>query len=318
MRVATINDGTPDGRLIVASREGTHYAIAPIATLQQALDDWAHWKPQLDAISRFDHPLDPALLRAPLPRAWQWLDGSTFPSHGELMAKAFGRAVERSEWPLMYQGLSDRFLSPNEDSEFPDESHGIDFEGEFGVITEAVPMGTDASSAASRIALIVQINDWSLRNLAGREMTTGFGWIQAKPACSMAPFAITPGELGPAWTNCRVALDLEVEWNGELFGRPNGAAMAFGFHELIAHAAATRHLPAGTVIGSGTVSNANYREVGSTCIAERRGLEMVDKGAASTSFMKYGDHVRMSAISSGGDRPFGSIDQRVVASRIKP
>jgi fumarylacetoacetate (FAA) hydrolase len=312
MRVATIDDGTPDGRLLVVSPDARRFARAPVATLQAALDDWPRWQPILAAIREFPEPLAIAALRAPLPRAWQWLDGSTFSSHGELMARAFGREPQKSEHPLMYQGLSDRFISPQDDVDLPDESHGIDFEGEFGVITAVVPMGTSAADAASRIALLVQINDWSLRNLAAREMKTGFGWIHAKPACSVAPFAITPDEIGDQWRDCRVALALEVEWNGRPFGRPNGAAMGFGFDALIAHAAATRHLPPGTLIGSGTVSNENYREVGSTCIAERRGIEMLDEGCARTSYMKFGDRVRMTATAIDGRAPFGSIDQKVV------
>lgn len=315
MRVATVNDATPDGRLVVVSPDGRHCAAAPVKTLQEALEDWPRWQPELAAIRSFPEPLAMSSLQAPLPRAWQWLDGSTFSSHGELMAKAFGREADKSGVPLMYQGLSDHFIAPQADVELPDEAHGIDFEGEFGVITRSVPMATDAATAASRIALLVQINDWSLRNLAAREMKTGFGWIHAKPACSMAPFAVTPDELGNQWKDSRVALDLEVEWNGRPFGRPNGAAMAFGFDELIVHAAATRRLPAGTIVGSGTVSNANYREVGSTCIAERRGLEMVDTGAARTDYMKFGDRVRMTAKAADGREPFGSIDQRVVSAR---
>jgi len=314
MRLATLNDGTPDGRLVVVAPDGAHCALAPVATLQQALDAWPTAREALGAITRFPDALDESRLRAPLPRAWQWLDGSTFPSHGTLMAKAFGREAEWSDIPLMYQGLSDRFIDPRGDVDLPDEAHGIDFEGEFGVITGPVPMGVTAGDAARCIALVVQINDWSLRNLAAREMKTGFGWIHAKPASSMAPFAITPDELGAGWRDHRVALDLEVEWNGEPFGHPNGAAMGFGFDQLIAHAAATRHLPAGTIIGSGTVSNPDFREVGSTCVAERRGIEMVDHGAARTGYLKFGDRVRMSARAADGRRPFGAIDQRVVAA----
>jgi len=314
MRLATLNDSTPDGRLIVVSPDGAHHAYAPVATLQQALEKWPARHDEMAAIRDFPEALDESRLRAPLPRAWQWLDGSTYPSHGELMAKAYGREATWSPIPLMYQRLSDRFIDPRGDVPLPDEAHGIDFEGEFGVLTQKVPMGIDADAAAGRIALLVQINDWSLRHLAAREMKTGFGWIHAKPASSMAPFAITPDELGSNWKDGRVTLALEVEWNGRPFGHPNGAAMGFSFPELIAHAATTRELPAGTVIGSGTVSNPDFREVGSTCIAERRGIEMVDEGAARTDYMKFGDRVRMSARTADGRRPFGTIDQRVVAS----
>lgn len=312
MRLATLRDGSPDGRLVVVSPDGTRFATAPVATLQAALEDWARWAPGLAAVREFPEALDPARLAAPLPRAWQWLDGSAYESHGALMAKVFNRKDEPREQPLMYQGMSDRFYGPSDDVPFTDEALGIDFEGEFGVITDAVPMGTSAEKAFDHIRLIVQVNDWSLRTLAPIEMKTGFGWIQAKPACSMAPFAVTPDELGDRWRNGRVALDLHVDWNGQPFGRPNGEPMGFGFHQLVAHAARTRDLVAGTVIGSGTVSNENYREIGSTCIAERRGIEMLDAGASSTQYMRFGDRVRMQARDGAGRAPFGTIDQRVV------
>jgi fumarylacetoacetate (FAA) hydrolase len=183
------------------------------------------------------------------------------------------------------------------------------------VILDDTPMGVSAEDAARHIKLVVQINDWSLRNLAWREMQTGFGWIQAKPACSMAPLAVTPDELGPAWRDGRVHLDLLVEWNGRRFGAANGGEMGFSFPELVAHAASTRRLCAGTVIGSGTVSNANYREVGSSCIAERRAIEKLTTGEVATPFMRSGDHLRMQAMQPGGAAgPFGAIDQKVVAA----
>jgi fumarylacetoacetate (FAA) hydrolase len=194
------------------------------------------------------------------------------------MQVAFGTERIEHDKPLMYQGLSDRFYGPTEAVPFADEAHGIDFEGEFGVIVDAVPMGTSAPEALRHIKLLVQINDWSLRALAVPEMKTGFGWIQAKPACSMAPFAVAPDVLGEAWRDGRVCLDLAVEWNDQPFGRANGREMAYGFHELVAHAAATRDLVAGTVIGSGTIANANYAEVGSSCISERRAIEIIADG----------------------------------------
>ena len=250
-------------------------------------------------------------MAAPLPRAWQWLDGSAYPSHGQLMQQAFKMPPIETDLPLMYQGMSHQFLGPCEDVPFPTEEDGIDFEGEFGIITDFVPLGTSAADAMAHIKLVVQINDWSLRRLAPIEMKTGFGWIQAKPACSLAPAAITPDLLGEAWQNGRVCLPLEVMWNGEAFGRPNGKEMAYGFHELIAHAARTRSLCAGTIIGSGTVSNADHRAVGSTCVAERRGIEMIDHGEARTGFLRFGDQVRMEARSADGTPLFGSIDQKV-------
>ncbi|MCC6631700.1 MAG: fumarylacetoacetate hydrolase family protein [Gammaproteobacteria bacterium] len=312
MRLATLKDGAPDGQLVCVSPDGTRCAPAPVATLQAVLENWSRWAPELAAVKAFPDPLVSGRLAAPLPRAWQWLDGSAFPSHGALMSKVFKKEEDARDRPLMYQGMSDRFYGPHDDIPVPDESLGIDFEGEFGVITDAVPMGTTAEDALEHIRLLVQINDWSLRTLAPIEMKTGFGWIQAKPACSMAPIAITPDEIGDAWRDGRVALDLLVDWNGSRFGAANGAPMAFGFHELVAHAARTRHLVAGTIIGSGTVSNENFREVGSSCIAERRGIELVDGGEARTAYMRFGDTVRMRAVLPDGRAPFGAIDQKVV------
>jgi fumarylacetoacetate (FAA) hydrolase len=312
VRLATLRDGTPDGRLVVLSPEGDRCAVAPAATLQAAMERWAVLAPAFAAIRAFNEPLDPANLTAPMPRACQWIDGSAFASHGELMDKVIGVHSEKTGRPLMYQGVSDKFYGPRDDIPFPSEELGIDFEGEFGVIVDAVPMGVTPEEALRHIRLIVQINDWSLRALAGPEMKTGFGWVQAKPPCSMAPFAVTPDELGEQWRGGRVCLDLLVDWNGRRFGAANGEPMEFGFHELVAHAARTRALVPGTVIGSGTVSNANYREIGSSCIAERRGIEIVDEGAPRTSFMQFGDRVRMEGRTADGRSPFGIIEQKVV------
>lgn len=312
MRLATLNDGTRDGRLIVVSPDGAASAPAPVRTLQEALEDWDSLAPRLSAIGSFPDPLDPGQLLAPLPRAWQWLDGSVYASHGQLMDAALGITKPPADFPLMYQGVSDKFYGPHDDVAMASEDFGIDFEGEFGVITDFVPMGTTAAEALGHIKLIVQINDWSLRALAGAEMKTGFGWIRAKPPCSMAPFAVTPDELGDDWHDGRVCLDLLVDWNGQRFGAANGTPMGYGFHELVAHAATTRNLVAGTVIGSGTVSNENFREVGSSCIAERRGIEIVDTGEARTEFMRFGDTVRMQGTAADGRAPFGAIEARVV------
>lgn len=318
MRLATIADASPDGRLVVVSRDGQRFAAATSATnLQAAIESWpdlvAELHAQADALEQGGgEALDPASLRAPLPRAWQWLDGSAYRSHGELMDRVVGGEPVKRERPLMYQGTSDRFYGPYEDVPFPSEELGIDFEGEFGVIVDNVPMGVSAADAMQYIRLVVQINDWSLRALAGPEMSTGFGWVQAKPPCSMAPFAVTLDELGDTWKNGRVCLPLVVDWNGERFGAAEGEPMEYGFHELVAHAARTRDLVAGTVIGSGTVSNDNYREIGSSCIAERRGIELVDSGDPVTEYMKFGDSVRMEARLPGDLLLFGAIDQKVV------
>lgn len=312
MRLATLIDGTPDGKLVVVSQDASSCAVAPVKTLQEALEKWDRVEPQLRAISEFPDKLDMTQVTAPLPRAWQWLDGSVYASHGALMDKVIGVDKPPVERPLMYQGVSDKFYGPTEDVVMTDEELGIDFEGEFGILTTRTPVGTSAGGAAKYIALVVQINDWSLRTLAGPEMKTGFGWVQAKPPCSMAPFAVTPDELGDGWQDFQPNMNLRVHWNGEQFGDAHGKAMDYGFDDLVAHAARTRSLVAGTVIGSGTVSNENFREVGSSCIAERRGIEIVDEGEAKTEFMKFGDTVRMEAYTADGRTPFGIIDQKVV------
>jgi fumarylacetoacetate (FAA) hydrolase len=312
MRLATLRDGTKDGRLVIVSPDGTACAPAPVKTLQEALEDWDAIAPQLAALSNFPDPLDASQILAPLPRAWQWLDGSVYASHGALMDKVIGIDKPAVDWPLMYQGVSNKFYGPTEDVRMADEALQIDFEGEFGIITDAVPMGTSVADAAKHIKLVVQINDWSLRALAGPEMKTGFGWVQAKPPCAMAPFAVSPDELGDTWQECQPNMHLTVHWNGSQFGNAHGKAMGYGFDALVAHAARTRDLVAGTVIGSGTVSNENFREVGSSCIAERRGIEIVDEGGPKTEFMKFGDRVRMEAVTADGRSPFGAIDQQVV------
>ena len=318
MKLATLDNGSTDGRLVVVSNDGSR-CLEPesFSTLQQAIEQWSQAEGQCRILAEQlaagkGEPVTPTQFMAPLPRAWQWLDGSAFDSHGELMQKAFKHDPIERDKPLMYQGMSHRFYGPLEGMPFLREEDGIDFEGEFGVITDTVPMGISAEEALSHIKLLVLVNDWSLRNLAVPEMKTGFGWIQAKPACSMAPFAVTPDAAGTAWRDGRLHLDLQVDWNGKHFGNPNGGVMSVGFHELIAHAAATRSLCAGTLIGSGTVSNANYRDTGSTCISERRGIEMINSGGAKTGFMQFGDRVQMQAVMPDGNSLFGLLDQRIV------
>ncbi len=325
MKLATLPNGRPDGQLVVLSPDANTCAPHPAwPTLQQALEAWPDAEPALRALAAElatpgaavpgQQRFDAAQALAPLPRAWQWLDGSAFQSHGDLMSTVFHMdKLPYDERPLMYQGLSDRFLAGTADVPLPSEADGIDFEGEFGVITDAVPMGCPREQAASHIRLVVLINDWSLRRIAPVEMKTGFGWVQAKPACSVAPIAVTPDELGPAWRDGRVQMHLQVDWNGQRFGLAHAGAMAFGFDQLVAHAAYSRDLVPGTVIGSGTVSNESYREVGSSCIAERRAIEMLDEGAARTPYMAFGDTVRMEAkFEDGQSGPFGVVAQRVV------
>ncbi len=326
MKLATLPDGSRDGELVIVSRDLTRSVTAEgvARTLQDALDRWDAVEPALRARAAAledntiaGNAFVPAAALAPLPRAWQWLDASAYESHGELMQAVFNLPPNPTDRPLMYQGMSDTFLSSAADVVLPSEDDGIDFEGEFGVIVGAVPMGASPAEAAAHIKLIVQINDWSLRALAPVEMKTGFGWVQAKPACSMAPVAVTPDELGEAWRDGRVDLPLRVDWNSEPFGAAEGYHMAWSLPELVAHAARTRHLCAGTVIGTGTVSNQDFREVGSSCIAERRGIELLDDGAPRTGFMKFGDRVRMEATLRDGSPLFGAIDQRVVKMESK-
>ena len=319
MRLATRAQGTPDGELVVVSTDGSRCLPAGPRwpNLLAAITRWDLAEPQLRTLAARlvageGVALDERELRAPLPRSWQWLDGSAFATHAELMRVAFDTRPIETDKPLMYQGMSDCFYGPTDSVPFPDAAHGIDFEGEFGVVIDALGMGTRATEALPHIKLIVQINDWSLRALALAEMKTGFGWVQAKPACSMAPFAVTPDELGTHWCDGRVGLDLAIDWNGKRFGHANGREMAYGFHELVAHAAATRNLVAGTIIGSGTVANAAYTQVGSSCIAERRAIEIIAGGKAVTPFMAFGDRVRMEARLPDGRAPFGALDQVVV------
>ncbi|WP_422344923.1 fumarylacetoacetate hydrolase family protein [Parasphingorhabdus sp.] len=320
MILATLKTDKPDGQLIAVSSDHQRYLKIeqPVSSLISATENWDGLVGELQSVSEQlgqggGDPLDVSALAAPMPRSWQWLDGSAFSTHGDLMQVAFGLDPIDTDRPLMYQGVSDKFFGPTEDVPLPTPEHGIDFEGEFGVIVDHVPMGTSAEDAMKHIKLIVQINDWSLRAIAPIEMATGFGWVQAKPACSMAPFAVTPDELGEGWKDGRVCLDLEIDWNGKRFGAANGAAMDFGFHELVAHAALTRDLVAGTIIGSGTVSNPNYAEVGSSCISEVRAIEMIrDKGPATTGFMGFGDSIRMEGRGVDGSSPFGVIEQKVV------
>jgi fumarylacetoacetate (FAA) hydrolase len=323
MKLATLKDGSRDGTLIVVTSDLRRAASAQsiATTMQAALDDWANVEPRLQSLAAelgagqacAAFAFDAKLVAAPLPRAYQWCDGSAFLNHGRLMEQAFNTPPmpDFETIPLMYQGGSDDFLGACDEVPFVSEAHGIDFEGEYGVIVDDVPMGCTPEAAVPHIKLIVQINDWSLRGFGPREMKTGFGFFQAKPATAFAPVAITPDELGAAWREGRIHLPLNIEWNGAWFGHPNGSEMNFSFGELIAYAAKTRRLRAGTIIGSGTVSNAD-RRAGSACISERRVIELLDEGASKTGFMRFGDVVRMEVFDADGHSIFGAIEQRVV------
>ncbi|MBF8291637.1 MAG: 2-keto-4-pentenoate hydratase [Steroidobacteraceae bacterium] len=323
MKLATLADGSRDGRLAVVSRDLSRAAHASgiAQTLQAALDDWEHKAPALEQLSRSleagsaeSSAFDPARALSPLPRAHHWVDGSAYVNHVELVRKARGATMPESFWtdPLVYQGGSDDLLPPTADVPFANEDMGIDLEGEVAVITNDVPMGTDAQAARTHIILLMLVNDWSLRNLIPAELAKGFGFYQSKPATAFSPVAITPDELGEAWDGAKVRLPLVVHLNDALLGRPNaGEDMTFDFGQLIAHATKTRRLGAGSIVGSGTVSNRD-RSLGSTCLAERRMLETIEQGRPVTPFLSFGDRVRIEMFDATGHSIFGAIDQRVV------
>jgi len=324
MRLATLKNGSLDGRLVLVSSDGQWVldAGAVVPSLREAMERWDDVASQLAALYQTlergtaagAERFEPIRCAAPLPRAPQWCDASAFLNHGRLMEQAFNTPPipDFDTVPVMYQGASDDFLGPNDDVPLPSEADGIDFEGEFGVVVGPVPMGATPQQALAAVRLVVQLNDWSLRALGPREMKTGFGFLQAKPSTSFAPVAVTPDELGDAWRDGRVHLRLRVDFRGERFGEPSGQEMNFGFGELVAHAARTRRLSAGTVIGSGTVSN-RARTAGSACIAERRVIEKIDQGEPRTPFMSFGEAVTLQAIHADGrPGPFGAITQRVV------
>jgi fumarylacetoacetate (FAA) hydrolase len=324
VKLATLRNHSRDGQLVVVSSDLRRAvrATGVANNLLAALESWEFSEPRLRALAAeleggglegaFD--LVVAELAPPLPRTWQWLDGSAFHSHGDLMQRVFkhGLSEGASLRPLMYQGASDDFVGPSQDMPLPMELDGIDFEAEVAVVVDRVPMATSTADALAHIKLVMLANDASLRSFAVPEMKTGFGWIHAKPATSFSPVAVTPDELGPAWRDGRVCLPIRVTWNERHFGHPDAGEMGFGFHELIAHAAYSRNLSAGTVVGSGTVSNANYRSVGSACIAERRAIELEDLGRVVTEYMRFGDRVRIEMLDADGRSIFGAIDQRVV------
>ncbi|WP_204796696.1 fumarylacetoacetate hydrolase family protein [Oceanisphaera litoralis] len=323
MKLASLKQGR-DGQLLVVSRDlGRAVKATDIAaTMQAALDNWVDAEPKLQALYQQlndgacadSFAFDPAACASPLPRAYQWADGSAYVNHVELVRKARNAEMPASFWtdPLMYQGMSDGFIGPRDDIRLADEAWGIDFEGEIAVVTDDVPMGTGAEQAGSHIKLLMLVNDVSLRNLIPGELGKGFGFFQSKPASSFSPVAITPDELGDAWQDTRVHHRLRVHLNGELFGEPDaGTDMTFNFARLLAHVSFNRALSAGSIIGSGTVSNVD-RSTGSCCLAERRMLEIIEQGAARTPFMQFGDRVRIEMLDAQGQSIFGAIDQRVV------
>ncbi len=322
MKLASLNQGR-DGVLLVVSRDLSRAVAVPqiAATLQAALDDWAIKRPHLEAIyQRLNKGLcedafvfDQADCHSPLPRAYHWADGSAYVNHVELVRKARGAQMPDSFWhdPLIYQGGADAFIPPHGPICLADEAWGIDLEAEIAVVTDDVPMGVTPSEAAGHIQLLMLVNDVSLRNLIPAELAKGFGFYQSKPSSSFSPVAVSPDELGEAWHDGKVHRPLVSRINGELFGQPDaGSDMTFNFPTLLAHAAKTRPLGAGSIIGSGTVSNYD-RSAGSSCLAEKRMLEILEQGEARTPFLKFGDRVRIEMFDAQGQSIFGAIDQQV-------
>ena len=333
MKLATLKQGGRDGTLVVVSRDLARcQTVADIApTLQAALDEWDTVAPRLATVyeainhgaARHAVPFDPAQCHSPLPRAYQWADGSAYINHVELVRKARGAELppELLVDPLMYQGGSDSFVGPCDPVLACDEAWGIDFEAEVAVVTGDVPLGATPRECAQQIRLLMLVNDVSLRNLIPAELAKGFGFLQSKPASAFSPVAVTPDELGAAWQDNKLHLPLTVALNGEPFGQPNaGVDMTFDFARLIAHLAKTRELEAGSIVGSGTVSNKQGSLFGSSvenggvgycCIAELRMYETIESGKPKTPFMHFGDHVRIEMLGGDGASIFGAIDQIV-------
>jgi len=329
MKLASLKNGR-DGQLVVVSRDlGRCIVATKVApTLQAALDDWANARPLLEELSNRvnageGEPFDQAACASPLPRAYQWADGSAYVNHVELVRKARGAQMPESFWtdPLMYQGGSDSFIGPRDNIPMADEAWGIDFEAEIVVVTDDVPMGVSAEAALGHIQLIMLVNDVSLRNLIPGELAKGFGFFQSKPSSAFSPVAVTPDELGDAWRDGKLHLPLLSYLNEEPFGKPDaGVDMTFHFGQLVAHAAKTRPLCAGSLIGSGTISNKlddgpgkpiEAGGVGYSCIAEVRTIETINDGKPSTSFMQFGDRIRIEMNDANGRTIFGTIDQVV-------
>ncbi len=321
MRLATLRDGSRDGRLVVVTRDqraGRDDSIPP--TLQAALDDWDRAEPALRALAeRLERaggdPLDPRTLAPPLPRAYEWVDGSAFLNHVRLVRKARNAAVPPTleTDPLVYQGGSGVLLGPTDPIRLADAAWGLDFESEVCVILGDVPQGTPAADAAKYVRLVLLANDVTLRNLVPDELAKGFGFFQSKPATAFSPFAVTPDELGDAWRGGRLHRRVRTTLNGTLVGDPDGAEMHFSFFDLIAHIARTRDFTAGTILGSGTVSNAD-RARGISCLAERRTIEIIDGGKPVTPFLQPGDRVRIEVVADDGRSLFGAIEQEITAT----
>jgi fumarylacetoacetate (FAA) hydrolase len=323
MRLATLRDGTRDGALVVVSRDGDRYVRAreAVPTLQAALDDWPRAASALAALTaRLDagdpgESLDTTRLGPPLPRAFEWIAGSSFLDHVRRVRAARGASPPATleTDPLVYQGGSGVLLGPRDDIPLADPEWGLDFESEVAVILADTPQGTRADDAHAHVRLVMLANDITLRRLVPDELAKGFGFFQSKPATAFSPFAVTPDELGPAWRDGRVHLPVRTTYNGALVGDPNAGEMHFSFFDLIVHIARTRSFAAGTILGSGTVSNAD-RARGVSCLVERRALEQIDGGNATTPFMSAGDTIAIEMRDAAGRDLCGRIDQRVVAA----
>jgi fumarylacetoacetate (FAA) hydrolase len=321
MRLATLRTGGRDGTLVVVRADGAAYARAPevAPTLQAALDLWDETAPRLQAIAHLlesgdaGEPLRLTDLHSPLPRAYEWIDGSAFLSHVKLARRSRGAEPppNLTTDPLVYQGGSGVLLAPTDPIPLGAPDWGLDFEGEICAILGDVPQGTTAATAAPCVRLLCLANDVTLRNLVPAELAKNFGFFQSKPATAFSPFAITPDELGPAWREGRVHLPLRVHHNGQLVGQCDAGEMHFSFFELVAHLARTRAFTAGTLLGSGTVSNED-RARGISCLVERRMIEQLESGAAKTPYLQRGDRVRIEMLDGKGRNLFGSIDQEVV------
>jgi len=324
VKLASLKAGGRDGTLVVVSKDLSRAVEVPqiARTMQEALDDWKTVSPQLEVVAKSmesgtvegERAFDPGAAASPLPRAYHWVDGSAYVNHVELVRKARGVEMPDSFWhdPLVYQGGSDDFLGPRDDCPVPSEEYGIDMEAETAVITDDVPMSCSSEAAGNHIKLMMIVNDVSLRNLIPAELGKGFGFYQSKPSTAFSPVAVTPDELGDNYADGVFNLPLITSLNGEVMGRPDcGVDMTFNFNQLIAHVTKTRRLGAGTIVGSGTISNYD-RSKGSSCLAEIRMLETIESGKPVTPFMSFGDTVRIEMFDGDGKSIFGAIEQKII------
>ncbi len=323
MKLASLDNGTRDGRLVIVSKDlkNAVFAKGIVDSMIEAIENWSDVSEALQ--NRYQHlnegvledafRFDPSAALAPLPRCGQFIDASAFLNHGNIMEEAYDLDIDKDpNIPILIQRQSDDFRGPCEDYEFPTEEDNGDFEGEFAVITDDMPAGCSPEESLKHIKLVTILNDMSMRGHLFRELKMGFGFIQAKPATVFAPIVVTPDELGDAWADGKINLDMSVHRNGEWFGNPNGSQMDFDFGSLLSHLGYNRRLKAGTILGSGTVSNANWKEVGSACLAERRALDIIELGECKTDFLKFGETLKFEVNDKDGNSVFGAIEHKVV------